>query len=190
MAAQEAGKGSRPRLRQYTSIPPVLPQSFVLEALDHQPGRRQEVLCHQALVLVRSHPSCRHDELGLLGPDAGAFGCAQNFTCIFGPPGGPLFGIGTLGSGEELPDLRREVGNPEFLPSFLLLAGSLSGVVFAAFFVLLPVFLLQCCFPLTSKTPPCARFSHSSTCCAPRPRGLCLSLCFFKKHDALNAFIP
>ena len=71
-----------------------------------------------------------------------------------------------------------------------ILAGSLSGVVFAAFYVLSPVFLLQCCFSLTSKTPPCARFSHSSRCCAPRPRGLCLILALFKKHDVLAAAIP
>ena len=54
-------------------------------------------------------------------------------------------------------------------------------MVFAAFYVLLPVFLLQFCFSLTSKTPPCARFSHSSRCCARRRRGLCLIFALFKK---------
>ena len=42
-------------------------------------------------------------------------------------------------------------------------------------------FLLQCCFSLTSKTPPFARFSHSSRCCARRRRGLCLIFASFKK---------
>ena len=60
------------------------------------------------------------------------------------------------------------------------LAGSLSGVVVAAFYVLLPAPLLQCCFSLTSKTPSCARISHSSRCCARRRRGFCLIFALLK----------